>query len=131
MRAKTPIAANTAARTTVLVSIPLDAAFGVEIKVNWGMGRHQQGVSTTGRVATHSINIKAGSSIDYTDRVKAVRETLHTNNGLTEELGPREGRVICGNSTSVHLNQVWTIPWLLGSSYSMDICHYEAEKGRW
>ena len=86
-------------------------------------------VSTTGRVVTHSINIKTGPSIDYTDRVKAISETLQTEKCLTEDLNPREGRAV-DNSTTIQLNRVCTIHWLHGSSYSTDICQYEAELRR-
>lgn len=92
--AKTPTAAKIAPMMIFvgLVSLAVDIG-GVDgvvdvRKVNWPTKSHQHAVSTIGRVATHSIDVKSSPCIDYTDRVRFIRKVTQMKELLPEGLGP-------------------------------------------
>lgn len=87
IRAKTPIAANIAPMMILVEFGSLVVAFGGVVKVNCQQGLISTPVARTGKVATHSIDIKSSPCIDYTDRVKPIREISLAKESMVEDLG--------------------------------------------
>ena len=92
--AKTPTAAKIAPMMIFVGFVSLVVGAGgvdgvVDVrKVNWPTKDHQHALLTIGRVAAHSIDVKANPCIDYTDRVRFIRKVTQMKELLPEGLGP-------------------------------------------